>query len=155
MAESAILGFYRGGRDDRGRRLEEILAWSGPRLEAVHDYIQWVFPLREPSGANPAAPVLTDEEVAAFAADPELRARLRGAYERMLRFYGLRPPGPKPWLTPGNHNFLRLTRMLRSLRALGLEAEARELFAELAALYREHGTVIGARTFEFWSRAVS
>lgn len=155
MAESPITTFYRGGCDDRGRRLEEILAWSDARLEAVHDYIQWVFPLREPSGANPTAPVLTEADVAAFAAEPALRERLRAAYKRMRAFYGLQPPGPKPWLAPGNHNHLRLTRIMRSLRTLGLEADARELYDDLQALYQEHAAVIGARTFEFWTRAVS
>ncbi|HEY7837205.1 MAG TPA: opioid growth factor receptor-related protein [Terriglobales bacterium] len=154
-AGSPILTFYRGGCDDRGRRLAEILAWSDARLEAVHDYIQWVFPLPEASGANPSAPVLSQADIAAFGADPGLRQRLAAALERMQAFYGLRPPGPMPWLTPGNHNYLRLTRMLRCLRTLGLEAEARELFAQLEAVYRDHAAVIGAVTFGFWRRAMA
>src|SRR6185437_16980358 len=72
-AGSPILAFYRGGCDDRRRRLAEILAWSDARLEAVHDYIQWIFPLPEASGANPSAPVLSQADIAAFGADPGLR----------------------------------------------------------------------------------
>lgn len=41
---SALVRFYRGGADDRGRTLEQILAWDRDRLEAVHDDIQWIFP---------------------------------------------------------------------------------------------------------------
>ena len=41
-----LLRFYRlEGTDARGRSLEEIWTWEAGRLEAVHDYIQWLFPL--------------------------------------------------------------------------------------------------------------
>jgi hypothetical protein len=63
----------------------------------------------------------------------------------MLAFYGLRqvaasggadrieidpvrfPDRAANWLHPGNHNHLRLTRIMESLSALGLPAEARAL----------------------------
>lgn len=51
-----LIGFYRdGAQDDCGRTLAKILSWPDDRLEAVHDFIQWMFPLPERSGANPAA----------------------------------------------------------------------------------------------------
>ncbi len=155
---SAILRFYRGGQDARARTLEEILDWNDARLESVHDYIQWLFPLPEPSAFNPDAPLLAQEDIAAFRADERLRDRLRTAWRRMLRFYGLPvPKGKLPaagWLTPGNHNFLRITRILRCLRLLGLETEARDMLDQLEALYAAGAaSVIGARTLEFWREA--
>src|SRR5687767_14960180 len=63
----AIVEFYSGGRDSAGRTLDEILAWDDDRLEAIHDYIQWLFPTRQPSGVNPFAPLVTDATVRAFA----------------------------------------------------------------------------------------
>ena len=85
-----IIAFYRdGARDDRGRTLAEILDWSDDRLESVHDFIQWLFPLPEPSGANPDAPTLDPATVQAFRDTPAMRDRLHQAFERMLRFYGL------------------------------------------------------------------
>src|SRR6266571_4801991 len=45
-----IVAYYSGGPDAGGRMLAEILAWNDERLEAVHDFIQWVFPTRQPSG---------------------------------------------------------------------------------------------------------
>lgn len=156
---SALLEFYRGaGRDARGRTLAEIMAWDDARLEAVHDYIQWLFPLPEASAFNPDAPRLTQADIAAFHADPALREALAGSHAWMLRFYRLPPPGAPfapPWLTPGNHNYLRISRILRCLHLLGLGAEARRLLAQLEALYAGGaGAVIGARTLDFWRGAL-
>ena len=40
-----IVTFYRGeGRDAAGRSISDIWGWDDRRLEAVHDYIQWLFP---------------------------------------------------------------------------------------------------------------
>ena len=52
-ATHPLVAFYRdGARDDEGRTLAEILAWDDDRLEEIHDFIQWLFPLPERSGAN-------------------------------------------------------------------------------------------------------
>src|SRR5207249_4524440 len=126
---SAIILFYRGsGGDHRGRRLDDILAWEDEMLEAVHDFIQWLFPLDEPSGANASAPVLTPDDIETFRREPALRDRLRDSLKRMLAFYGfaLHEDGSieitrdrdfdrqsAGWLTPYNHNFLRLTRIMK------------------------------------------
>jgi hypothetical protein len=153
--ESRLIGFYRGGVNDAGHRLAEILRWDAGALESIHDYIQWVFPLRERSRAAPAAPVLSDEDVRVFRGDPALQQRMREALDVMCAFYGFDTPGPARWLTPGNHNYLRLTRMLRSLRTVGLDPEARRLFATLTALYAEHAAAIGPTTRAHWDRAMS
>jgi opioid growth factor receptor-like protein len=132
--------FFAGDVDDDGRTFDEILGWDDARLEMVHDYIQWIFPLPERSGANPWAPVLDAEGMAAIRGSTEMRGRLRAAFERMLAFYGFALEGDavvqglrfaaasRNWLHAGNHNHLRLTRMLRSLRVLRLEREAAALW---------------------------
>jgi hypothetical protein len=140
-----IVSFYSGGRDDRGRTLEQIRGWSDDRLEAVHDYIQWMFPTIRPSAVNPSAPLVSRTTIQAFEADPALGERLRGSLDRMLVFYGLRRgvdavgsvrididearfgACAANWLHRGNHNHLRLTRMMESLSALGLHEDARAL----------------------------
>ncbi|HLB99097.1 MAG TPA: opioid growth factor receptor-related protein, partial [Acetobacteraceae bacterium] len=77
------MAFYRdGARDDEGRTLAEILAWDDDRLEEIHDFIQWLFPLPERSGANPSAPTLDAETIATFRADAGMRSRLRQAFDR-------------------------------------------------------------------------
>ncbi len=171
-AANPLIAFYRdGARDDRGRTLAEILAWDDDRLEDVHDFIQWLFPLPERSGANPSAPTLDVATIEAFQASREMRERLRQSFDRMLRFYGLawdtgaaaavivRAPNfavrAQNWLWPMNHNHLRITRILRSTLLLGLEAESKALFDALNAIYREFPTRISARTHAFWSDGAS
>ena len=163
-----IVSFYRGGRDSEGRAVADILAWDDERLEAVHDYIQWVFPTKQPSGVNPAAPLVTAGTISEFEKDPLLRAGLRSSLDRMLRFYGLRRNGgriemdaarfterARNWLNPGNHNHLRLTRIMDSLGTLGLrddaEAMRRCLIDDVAA--GPGAGRISPRTIEFWRRA--
>jgi hypothetical protein len=88
----------------------------------------------------------------------------------MLKFYGFEAkadPGwiveraanfgerSKNWLTPYNHNHLRITRIIKSLRALGLEAEAAAFFEALAQIYHspEFEGKISPVTFEYWQSA--
>ena len=126
-------------------------------------------PLTEASAFHPEAPVLDAKTIAAFRADPEMQSQLRAAFFRMLNFYGLRPEADGitraedfavkswNWLQPGNHNHLRLTRILRSLRLLRLERESHALFLCLQAIYDEETVSarprISARTFRFWKDA--
>lgn len=146
-----IVAFYEGtGRDDRGRSLDDVLRFVDASLERIHDFIQWLFPLRERSGANPTAPRLDDDAIAAFHLRPELRANLRRSYERMLAFY----KADLGWLTPGDHNHLRLTRMMISLRTLGLEDEARQLYDYVTALAAKRNGVT-PDTLRYWRDAMS
>ena len=163
-----VVSFYSGGLDASGRRLAEILAWDDERLEAVHDYIQWVFPTRQPSGVNPWAPLVTDETIRTFESGADLRDQLRRALHRMLAFYGLIsrgarieidaarfPARARVWLQPGNHNHLRLTRIIDSLVTLGLREEAlalqRCLLEDVAA--GPGAGRVATRTLHFWTAA--
>jgi opioid growth factor receptor-like protein len=165
---SRLLDFYRGqATDSEGRRLSELWTWDDDSLEAVHDFIQWLFPLPEPSQFNPDAPLLTPEDIAAFRAEESLRANLRRSFERILSFLGLAErtdgsigEGPNfasraadVWTTP-NHNWLRITRILRSLTLLGLEDEARALYACLSGFYQARRFPIPDMTFRYWTAAV-
>jgi hypothetical protein len=166
-----LIVFYEGAApDDCGRYLEDVLDFNDAQLEYTHDFIQWLFPLRERSGANPDAPCLDDVAIAQFLERPELRHAMQRALNRMLSFYGLERQGDDivkapdfakhaGWLTPGNHNHLRLTRMLKSLRLLGNEHEAKALYDCLSRIYdEEQGSGernISERTFRFWHDAAS
>lgn len=167
-----LLAFYRGeGTDGRGRRLAEILAWADDDLEDVHDYIQWLFPLPEPSPVNPGAPLLDAKAIAEFRSDAELRARLLASFTRMLRFYGVAIEGgsvhelpncverAKNWLSPGNHNHLRITRILRCAALCGLQTEACAFFEWLSIVYDRQRAktwpAISPNTFDYWRNAVS
>jgi hypothetical protein len=156
--------------DARNRTLAAILAWPDSQLESSHDYIQTVFPLPEESMFS-FAPIATKEVRDAFLAQAELRASLRKALERMLSFYGLQfnaatgeeskktvTRGPnfasasRNWVTRFDHNHLRMTRILRSLRVLGLESEAAALHDFLSTDEKVTSSV-SPRSQMYWRRA--
>src|SRR5580698_3186044 len=84
-----LIEFYSGaGPDHHGRRISEIWDWPDDELERTHDYIQWLFPLREKSGFNVNAPVLDELTLTEFRKRPELKQNLRQSLQRMLTFYG-------------------------------------------------------------------
>lgn len=167
---SAIVAFYRGQSPDYlGRTLEEIWSWNHSKLEAKHDYIQVLFPNRQPSSVTPMAPVLDEETIRQFREDQALQVNLERSFEKMLDFYGLQFNLEKDkiicgenydsrienWMNPYNHNFLRITRILNCLTALGLEDKAKAFFEALQDIYRGHSDIIGERTMEFWREAVN
>ena len=132
-----ILLFYSGmGPDHVGRYWSTVLHFSDSELEYTHDYIQWIFPLTEPSAFNPHAPLLDNESRKCFATDDRLQANMCEACRRLLTFYGLLcrrvdqsgrevilsesfSERSRHWVSPNNHNHLRLTRILKSLRLCG------------------------------------
>lgn len=171
--ESHLVRFFRGqSPDSEGRYFSEILNWPNFNLEHFHDYIQWVFPLKERSMFNPHAPLLDEATIQAFNRDPLLQARLVDIFKRILAFYGFDykeeggrvvispaanwPERKKEWLNPYNHNFLRLTRIMLSLRWLGLPDQAQAFYNALSQIYHSpEGKVIGEETFGYWTRAVT
>ena len=173
MANTPIIGFYSGTQPDhRGRYLNEIQGAPDAQLESVHDYIQWLFPLPERSGFNVAAPVLNPKPIQGFRTRADLQENLRASFLRMMKFYGfevrtgeqitvrLAPdfaPKAAKWLSPGNHNHLRITRILRCLTILGLEPEAKAFFGCLAEIYEDEQNkpipAISDETTGYWRKA--
>ncbi|HIK38800.1 MAG: opioid growth factor receptor-related protein [Geminocystis sp.] len=155
-----------------GEKISQIWQWSFQRLEASHSYIQWLFPLKEKSAYSPYAPLLTDEVISQFHSNSQLQENLSRSFSLMLDFYGLqmnRNPvsqqveitrgvsfgeRAKGWLTNRNHNYLRLTRILKSLSLLGKKAEARSFYHCLKEIYAEYSDIIGEITFNYWSNAI-
>jgi hypothetical protein len=152
MASSAgpLHAFLAGtGRDSRGRLAADVLGFSDEPLEEVHDYIQWLFPLPTCSGAQPRAPVLTQAEIDAIRADPSAQDTLRRAAGRMLSFYR----NTRWWLTPYDHNYLRITRIIHSLRILSGPEEAQRFHKAVLALNDAAGSPVNARSLEYWADA--
>lgn len=163
---SSLIAFYEGtGEDHRGRFLSDILRWSASKLEQSHDYIQTVFPLPEGSGVNWDAPIIDRQVFDAFRSRAELRGKLRESFQKILWFYGFKLEAEDGvykvvkgdnydkhadnWDSRFDHNHLRITRIIRSLRVLGLEDEA---LAFRSAL-EENLTRVSSISREYWRRA--
>ncbi|KQP30208.1 Opioid growth factor receptor (OGFr) conserved region [Methylobacterium sp. Leaf102] len=152
MRMGPIHAFLAGeGSDGEGRRLADVAAFGDARIEGVHDFIQWCFPLREASLAVPGAPVLTRAEAEAIRADPAALSGLRAARDRMMRFYG----DTNGWLRAHDHNHLRITRILRALRNLLGSREAQAFHAFVTARNAEAGAPINPDSLRYWANALA
>lgn len=139
------------GRDGAGRRLAEVLAFDDARIEGVHDFVQWCFPLPEASRAVPGAPVLTPAEARAIRTDGAALAGLRAARDRMVRFYG----ETSGWLRPHDHNHLRITRILHALRTLLGSDEATAFHAFVLGRNAQAGGPVAAESLRYWANALA
>jgi hypothetical protein len=137
------------GRDSRGRCISDVLTLSDEQLEDVHDYIQWLFPLPVRSAAQPAAPILTDAEIDVIKTDRRAIEALERAAQRMLQFYRQ----THWWLRWQDHNHLRITRIIRSLRLLVGTAAAQRFHRAILALHNAASAPINARSLQFWADA--
>ena len=115
------------------------------RLESSHDYIQWMFPLPEPSRAVPWSPVMTGSDIDTFRTDPVILDRMRVSLARMVLFYAR----TVDWKESDDHNHLRITRIIRSLTVVGLRDEA----VAFRAWILRQGPDATPTTLGFWERA--
>lgn len=119
------------------------------------------------SNFNSTAPLFTQHAQQQFQTNGALQLNLIRSLHRMLTFYGLqltydpvdltttvvRPASnfaqrAAVWLTPSNHNFLRLTRILSSLRLAGLQTYAEALMQALAQI-----NGVDSATLQYWYSA--
>ena len=143
-----LIAFYRGDVvHPESYTLDGILAEDDYWLEAKHNYIQWLFPLPEPSRAVPNSPVMTPEELTVLRASEQARSRILASAERMLRFYA----ASRGWLMGHDHNHLRITRIIRSLRLIVGDKPADEFRAAILAQVKEAGAPISASTIVYWN----
>ena len=146
----AITAFLEGeGPDARGRSLFDVLAMDNAALERNHDFIQWLFPLREASRAVPDAPVLTDADVEAIRESGMAQYALAAATDRMDAFYR----ATHDWLMPNDHNHLRITRIIRSLRLLVGDDQADAFKAAILARVEATRAPVSARSRGYWATA--
>ncbi|TVY26475.1 Opioid growth factor receptor [Lachnellula hyalina] len=166
----ALIKFYRGdGTDFQGRYLKDMMKWDMRKLEQDHAYIQTMFPLPEPSMiVGGSAPKIDYEVFKAFRKSPNLRRALYDSFSRILWFYGLRPKlneeghfetveknpdswsnSTRSWNTQFDHNHLRITRIIRCLRVLGLEEEAQGFYEFL----KENAARASKTSHMYWTRA--
>ncbi|MFG6096211.1 hypothetical protein D0962_03065 [Leptolyngbyaceae cyanobacterium CCMR0082] len=168
-----IVPFYLGKKSDlEGRKIQQMWAWDFEKLECAHDYIQWLFPIAEKSHFNSHAPVVDENIIQAFRENPHLQKNLLQSFSVMLYFYGLAisrdeqskvvveksknyPDRKQEWVNMFNHNYLRITRILKCLIAFGLIQEAQAFYECLQKIYQEDSDQIGGETFQYWTDAVN
>lgn len=158
------------GKTDENRTREQLLASNNRFLELSHLYIQWLFPLTEASEYNPATPVLTEEDIETIKNSVNGRNNILTSFMRMLSFYGYRMEISDEkdiritiddnsvmrrlnWLRYNNHNFLRITRILKCLMLFNLDAYAMAFFHALQEEYKRKEQML-AIPYTYWETAV-
>lgn len=167
-----LISFLEGHSCRIGLRKESITNiwnYSCFELENYHDYIQWLFPLTDQSMYNIFAPILTQTQIAYIKNNKEIQQSLKRSLIMMLDFYGFvliddyynpyidYAPTYKDkssnWLSKNNHNYLRITRILKSLTLLGLRKYALAFFRILYEIYGATD-IISNQTFIYWVEAI-
>jgi hypothetical protein len=151
--------------DPNGYCLSDYWSFDDDRFDRNHDFIQWMFPLKEASQFNTNAPLLTDRDIEEFHKTPAMTSAMRVSFLRFLRSLGLRGSGetvvkaknfddyrPRCW-GQFNHNWRRITRALSSMRLLGLRREAEAFFLCLTSL-KDEGLVT-PDTYKFWEISIN
>ena len=97
-----------------GLRRKELLSISNEDFESKHGFIQWAFPTPESSNQVSNAPVLDLETAVWLAEKPEVSTFLEAMTVRFLEFLSVNDH----WKQRYNHNHLRISRAIQSLRLL-------------------------------------
>ena len=167
-----LIAFYQGGvKNKNGFTLEEIFNFNDSKMEFHHDFIQWLFPMsstknRRGNGVNPLAPELNPQLIAAAKKNPVLKANLLKAFDKMLKYYGLKRESgqvvaasnfsaqKKNWLINNAHNLRRMTRIIISLSELGLKAEANAFGNCIVQIAEAKKVVVPAISQKIWKKAL-
>ena len=119
-------------------------------MEAHHGWVQWLFPLPTRSAAVPGSPFLTASDIAAIRGDPRAVEMLERASERLLRFY----KSTDHWLSRYEHNHLRISRIIQSLRLLvGPEAAGR-FYDAVMVLHDAAGAPVNQDSLRYWRQTL-
>lgn len=115
-----IESFLKGSSADfKHRSYASLLSQSNLELELRHNYIQCMFPTDEPSQfVN--VPTISVSDAQKLGQNESVRMNLHLATKRMIRFY----TETSHWIRRGNHNYRRISRILRCLRIFGCNKDA-------------------------------
>lgn len=145
-----IVGFLEGKTPDhRGRILAMLLQQTDYQAETNHDYIQWLFPLDEPSRSVNGVPILTDLDIDEIRQSSLAQANLAKSARWFLGFLERNDH----WITKYNHNHLRITRVIKSLRLLASDKAADEFRDKVLALAVDNLNLIDQKARGFWANS--
>jgi hypothetical protein len=103
----------------------EVMDMNDEEFEKRHDFIQWLFPIDSVSKYNLFAPVVSECFYDYIRKDRAIDAtrKMCGFLGFQLYMAGINYERVKEWWYDGNHNTLRITRMLQFLKGCGFHYE--------------------------------
>ncbi len=128
-------------------RHETVVDFTDEEIEKYHDFIQWIFPTSQPSSVNWRAPIIDAHFAAMLHSNPCALQNYCKSCRRYLRYMDFdcngegninihTYRGDRPFYGLPYHNFLRMTRMLQSLRETGHPQCSANLFAQMMTILR-------------------
>jgi hypothetical protein len=140
-----------------------IFNWDNDKLDKTKDVIDWMFPVPECSNVP-----LTQEDITLFKEDVDLMDRIERSLKKFLEFLGLSlVKFGSNWIVAKsaefsnrrgavwashNHNWVRITRVLKCLNALGRDDLSMAFFSCLRQLREREG--IGTASYSDWEDAI-
>lgn len=124
----------------------QILAMDNEELEYTHDWVQWLFPLLEPSLAVPDSPIMTLEDVRAIQKSIDLKATYWLGVSRVVDFF----VSTKYWLKYTDHNHKRITRIIRSMKLILGNDDAMLFYDMIMKLNEDAGNPVAWVNREYW-----
>ena len=145
-----IVGFLEGKTPDhRGRMLSTLWRQSDDDAEHNHDFIQWMFPLDEPSQVVSSAPVLGDFDIDEIR---ESQLAIENLDKSVSWFLGFLERNDH-WITNYDHNHLRITRAIKSLRLLSGDQAADAFRDKVIASAGNNLNLVDEEARDFWNSA--
>src|SRR5690606_12254281 len=115
MQNTKLINFYfNNGFDHEGRTLYDYHNFTNDQMENIHNYIQWMFPLNEPSFINEFAPIVTIEDTL-FVTRNEHKLAFIDSLDKFCRFIFKEENRSRIFQSSFNHNHLRISRAIKSL----------------------------------------
>lgn len=148
MNQTILDFFLRKGTDHKGRTLDDIIAFSNEQLEREHDYIQWLFPSKDPSMFNKHAPLLDDETILEIRDNLDVLKAVVEGWVRMMNFYAT-----SQWISPLNHNYMRISRILATLSLFRLDQQWEYSLMFFLSQRKKNPELISFMTVRFWIEA--
>ena len=134
------------GSDFLGRNLQDIWDFSDEEIEQTHDFVQVVFPINKPSRAVSHGFYLDSEAlIEQIKNNPEAKENILKSAKWFLSFLARNTY----WNQKYNHNQLRITRVIESLRLLVSNEEADKFYQSVLELIEEDNKV-NLDTLVFW-----
>ena len=132
-----------------GWLLSHVWKFNDTQIENTHTFIQWVFPTDEPSRATPGSPVLDDEQILEIQNSEQAKQNLSKSADWYFNFLRRN----KFWRKPHDHNHLRITRVIKSLRLLCGDDEADYFKEQFWQLLGTDISQIPSKTIDYWEDA--
>lgn len=147
----SLVDFLNGtGPDHRGRYLRDIWDFDDKAIEQTHDFIQWMFPLREKSMSVPGVPTLSTADIEAIRISEVARANLEKSAQWYLGFLKRNDH----WIKAYDHNHLRITRAIKSLRLLVSKETAKAFLNSVFDIVGDRVNVVRQHAVKFWESSV-